>query len=265
MLGIILSRRDFREYDQIISLYTRDEGKREALARGIKKITSKNSAHCEPFSLVDVGIIKGKELDHITTVQPMQVFRGIRESLEKSLAAGYVVRTTDQLLQTGERDVRIFDGLFGWLKYVEETRNKKLEIVQLVDGYIVLLLHCLGFSPVLEICVICGKTFRTMMKESLAATIGSELLAPNSGLYFAGGGLICGDDKTKKREVGEYVLDCGLKEVSDMQELLKGDWRLIGRYELADDERIKLHRLVYEFLLFHSERKVGDWSNFCTE
>ena len=38
MLGIVLSRRDIREFDQLIVFYTREKGKIEVLARGIKKI-----------------------------------------------------------------------------------------------------------------------------------------------------------------------------------------------------------------------------------
>ena len=48
MQAIVLSRRDFREFDQMISLYTREQGKLELLARGLKKVTSKNAAHLEP-------------------------------------------------------------------------------------------------------------------------------------------------------------------------------------------------------------------------
>ena len=79
MKAIVLSRRDFREYDQIVSVYTKDLGKQDLLARGIKKITSKNSAYLELFSFVDIEIIKGKELDYIGSVQPVNYFKNIRQ------------------------------------------------------------------------------------------------------------------------------------------------------------------------------------------
>jgi len=41
MLAIVLNRRDFREFDQIISFYSQEHGKIEALARGIKKLQVK--------------------------------------------------------------------------------------------------------------------------------------------------------------------------------------------------------------------------------
>ena len=74
MQAIILDRKDFKEFDQIISVYTKEKGKLELLARGVKKITSKNSAHLEPFSFVDIEIAPGKGIDHLTKVQSINYF-----------------------------------------------------------------------------------------------------------------------------------------------------------------------------------------------
>jgi len=143
MQAIVLSRRDFRESDQIISLYTLDKGKQEVLARGVKKITSKNSAHLEPFSFVDIEIVPGKEIDHLTKVQPINYFSDIRKDLQKSLSASYVVSLTDKLVHSGEYDERIFELLKGWLEVVNGLDNFNLVFV---DCYIVILLYCLGFD-----------------------------------------------------------------------------------------------------------------------
>ena len=66
MQAIVLARRDIKENDQIVSFYTLEKGKVELLARGVKKITSKNSAHLEPFSFVDVEVTEGKEINYLT-------------------------------------------------------------------------------------------------------------------------------------------------------------------------------------------------------
>ena len=75
MLSIVLARRDFKENDQIISLFTEEKGKMEVLARGVKKIVSKNSAFLEPFFLVEAEIIPGKEVFHLGSVQPVNSFK----------------------------------------------------------------------------------------------------------------------------------------------------------------------------------------------
>lgn len=144
MQAIVLARRDFREFDQMISVYTKEKGKLNLLARGIKKITSKNSAHLEPFSLVEIEVVPGKEIDHLTKVVPVNYFSNIRADLQKSLAAGFVASTTDKLLHVSEPDKRIFDLLNRWLDFV--NLHSTICNLQLVDDYIVKLLNCLGYD-----------------------------------------------------------------------------------------------------------------------
>ncbi len=140
MLAIVLSRRDFREYDQIISLYTEEKGKIELLARGIKKIISKHSAHAEPFSLVEFDFVKGKEIDHLTGIQTVDIFSDIRGDLHKSMGAGFVVSATDKLIEIGMKDEKIFALLKNWLEFIN-LKSSEFNFV-LVDGFMVKLLYC---------------------------------------------------------------------------------------------------------------------------
>ena len=83
MLAIVLSRRDFRENDQIITFYTKERGLVSALARGAKKSVSKNAAALEPLSYVEVELVPGKELQHVTQVYTIEYFPFIRQNLTK--------------------------------------------------------------------------------------------------------------------------------------------------------------------------------------
>lgn len=270
MESIVLARRDFREFDQLVSIYTKDRGKVELLARGVKKLISKNSAHLEPFSSLMIEMVHGKEVDHLTKVVPINFFVDIRKNINKSLAAGYVVSFLEKIVEAGEPDKKIFDATLSWLKFVDKV--EKFNPV-LVDGYIIILLHCLGLEPVLDKCVVCDKSFKEMVKDELARksqpaldslhSVSPGKLHPKGGvggLYFIGGGIICPDCRAKKEYVGEQISDCGLKEVSNMQVLLKGDWWLINEFDLEKKEQKALHKLIYEFVLFHSERKIVDWA-----
>lgn len=235
MHAIILSHRDFREYDQMISVYTRERGKLELLARGVKKITSKNAPHLAGFSVVDIDMVKGKELDHLITAQEVESFAGIWTDVKKSLLAQYVVSLTEKLTHAGEKDERIFELLVGWLRFVDCT-----EIVSdlMIDGYIVTLLHCLGFTPILDRCVVCGRD--------------KEL----NEFYFAGGGVVCAACRAVQIKTGEIIVDFGEKIKKDFGILLSGNWGLISELK---SETVQLHRIIYRFLEYHSERKVMDW------
>ena len=144
MQAIVLARRDIKENDQIVSFYTLEKGKVELLARGVKKITSKNSAHLEPFSFVDVEVTEGKEINYLTKVHPINYFISIRKNLEKSLAAGFLVSTLNKLLHEGENDERIFNLTIGWLEYL--SLESSVCRLQLLDAFFVKFLSLLGFD-----------------------------------------------------------------------------------------------------------------------
>jgi len=144
MLAIVLSRKNIKEFDQIISLYTRERGKVEVLAKGIKKIASKNSANLEVLSLAEVEIAEGKEIDHLTKVQSVKFFKNIYSDFDKIFIAGYAVKIADANILARERDARIFDLLTSFLEFLNSV--EKANSLNLATGFIFKLWHCLGFS-----------------------------------------------------------------------------------------------------------------------
>ncbi len=256
MQAIVLSRRDFRENDQIVSFYTKEKGKIELLARGVKKITSKNAAHLEPFSLVWIEMVSGKELNHLTKVVPVNFFTNIRQNFLGSRRAGFVVSFLDKMLEVGEPDKKIWDISLSYLKFIDQNLNNQsnsINLLTLVDAYIVKLLNYLGLSPILDRCVVCEKSFQEIAKEQIVTN-------KKAGMYFAGGGLICPTCLPEKQKIGEEISICGLKEIGDMEILSKGEWLAINKFEMTSTERPRLHKLIYDYLTFHSEKKIVDWN-----
>lgn len=245
----MLARRDFREFDQIITLYTKERGKIELLARGVKKMESKNSAHLEPFSYLFAEAIEGKEIDHLTRAVPINFFAKIRQNLDKSLATGFIASFLEKNTEVNQPDKNVYEIFLSWLKFAEKT--EKFNFI-LVDAFVINLFSALGFYPILEHCVVCEKEYKELIKENL-------LNKKSLGFYFAGGGIICPVCRDKKDYAGEQIINCGLKEISNLQVLLKNNWQLINEFDMEKSEQTKLHKLIYEFVLFHCEKKVSDW------
>ena len=125
-------------------MYTREQGKAEVLAKGIKKITSKNSANLEILSLAEIDIARGKEIDHLTKAQPIKIFKNIYSDLDKIFLAGYVIKIADANILPRERDERIFNLLLSFLEFLDS--EIKINSLNLATGFIFKLWHCLGFS-----------------------------------------------------------------------------------------------------------------------
>lgn len=144
MLAIVLARKNIKEYDQMISLYTRERGKVEVLAKGIKKITSKNSANLEILSLVEIEIAHGKEVDHLTKVQSIKIFKNIYSDFDRIFIANYAAKLVDANILAQERDENIFNLLTSFLEFLNSAT--KINSLNLATGFIFKLWHCLGFS-----------------------------------------------------------------------------------------------------------------------
>jgi len=143
MLSIILVRHDFRENDQIISLYTAERGKLEVLARGVKKILSKNAAYLEPCFLVNAEMVPGKEIIHLIKAQPVNLFKNIRADFSKIYLAGYLMKLLDKLLKPEDADKRIFQLVVSFLEFLDQT-----DFVNplLLDAFLLKLFSLLGFD-----------------------------------------------------------------------------------------------------------------------
>lgn len=144
MLAVVLDRHDVREFDQVVSLYTRNVGKIEVLAKGIKKITSKNSSNLEVFSVVDVEVAPGKEIDYLTKVQPFKIFPGIFADFDKIFLAGYAIKIAHENILVGEKDERVFDFLISFLEFLDSAIT--IHSLNLATGFIFKLWYYLGFS-----------------------------------------------------------------------------------------------------------------------
>jgi len=144
MLAIVLARKNWREFDQMISLYTRERGKVEVLAKGIKKMTSKNSSNLEILSLVEIEIAQGKEVDYLTKVQSIKIFKDIYSDFDKIFIANYAAKLVDANILTQERDENIFNLVLSFFEFLNSA--EKINSLNLATGFIFKLWHCLGFS-----------------------------------------------------------------------------------------------------------------------
>jgi DNA repair protein RecO (recombination protein O) len=220
--AIILNRRDWREYDQLVSLYTKHYGKKEALARGVKKIISKNSAHIEPFSLVRVEVIKGKMVDHLTKVQSLYYYKKIREDFFKSMCAVYVVNILDKLTRPDERQVELFNLTKSFLDYIEQNKCSEVLVVAWLSRAMIFL----GFTPEIAVCAQCSKQMEGEMN------------------WFAeGGGVLCG--------VCAQGKELTVTNVPELISLWSNNWG-----DLPEEVSLETENFLYNFLIYHSEQNI---------
>jgi DNA repair protein RecO (recombination protein O) len=52
-LGLVIKRANFSEADKLVTLFTREVGKATFVAKGVRRVKSRRSAHLELFNLVE--------------------------------------------------------------------------------------------------------------------------------------------------------------------------------------------------------------------
>lgn len=81
--GIVLKGVNFGEADKIITVFTKQYGKLNFIAKGIRKITSRKGGNLDLFNLVTLSLAKGKNLDIATEVQTINTFLKFKKDIKK--------------------------------------------------------------------------------------------------------------------------------------------------------------------------------------
>lgn len=95
--GIVLKRKNFGEADKLLTIYTKHYGKIRAIAKGIRKTTSRKAGSLELFNHSQLFVAKGRNLDIITEAQTVNSFRLWRKNLTKVGVAYYFCELVDKL------------------------------------------------------------------------------------------------------------------------------------------------------------------------
>ena len=116
--GVVLRVQKLGEADRIITFVTQRHGKVRAVAKGVRRTTSRLGARVEPFAHVDVQFYTGRTLDVITQVQTIDAFgAGIINDYQRYTAACAVLETADRMsAEEGEPVLRLYMLVIGALR-----------------------------------------------------------------------------------------------------------------------------------------------------
>lgn len=107
--GIILQRQDAREYDLVVTAYTKDFGKLKLSAISARKITSKLRGGLEPLCLSDLEFIEGRSRLVVTDAKAKERYNTVRGDLARLQAAFQILDSVDRLVQGQEADEKAWE------------------------------------------------------------------------------------------------------------------------------------------------------------
>ncbi|RJR30293.1 DNA repair protein RecO [Candidatus Microgenomates bacterium] len=143
--GIILSRRNIGEADKLITLYTREFGKKTVIAKGIRRITSRRAPYLELFSYISLVLHRGKTLDIVTEVENRETFSLLRKKLERIAFVYIALELVNRLTAEGVEQSVVFDRLYDFLRTLNHHTTQRESAQAELTAFKQFLLINLGF------------------------------------------------------------------------------------------------------------------------
>ncbi len=97
--AIVLTRFDLGEADRVLTLITPGLGKIRAIAKGIRRPTSRIGGSLEPFAELTVALARGRTFEIVTQVTVGHAWLRLRDSLEGTATAWYLAELADRSLE----------------------------------------------------------------------------------------------------------------------------------------------------------------------
>ncbi len=149
--GVVLSTIKLGEADRILTIFTRENGKVRAVAKGVRKTKSRWGGRLEPFTRVDLLIYRGRNLDTITSADIIEAHPGLRTDYVKLTSAAALAELVDKISPDRERSGSTYDLLLAGLAALHDGKGTSV-----VPAFLVKLLSLSGFHPSLRVCAGCG-------------------------------------------------------------------------------------------------------------
>ena len=225
--GIVLRTQKLGEADRIITILTRRNGRIRAVARGVRKTSSRIGARLEPFNHVDVQLYEGKSLDNVSQVETIDPIGGKIAGDYAKWTAGTVMLETAERLTSEEREptVQQYALLVSGLRSMAGDEHAPTLIL---DAYLLRSLAVAGFSPSFDECARCGQP------------------GPHKAFNIQAGGMMCPACRPPGSAAPSPMT------VALLGALLSGDWDTAD--QAAQRERTEASGLVAAFLQWHIER-----------
>jgi DNA repair protein RecO (recombination protein O) len=150
--GIILRTHKLGEVDRILTILTKDHGQIRAVAKGVRKTSSRFGARLEPFMVADLQLYEGKNLDTVSQVEQLASYGAqIVADYPKYTAANAMVEAAERLTRESSNSQQYLL-LLGGLRALSGSDH---ESSQVLDSYLLRALSLSGWVPELGACHSC--------------------------------------------------------------------------------------------------------------
>jgi DNA repair protein RecO (recombination protein O) len=175
--GIILCRRNVGEADRLYSILSVGRGKITAKARGVRRVTSKQSGHLEPLYVTSFSLIATQGTHIIGHALVEEDFPSLHSELEKIGLASRIAELVDTLTEDNQPVPGVFELLLQALTIIEQSNIPDLPPAFL-RIFELKLMSELGYQPELDRCVVGEEKYSSLQSYHFNIALGG-LVCPD--------------------------------------------------------------------------------------
>ena len=230
--AVVLRRSDLGEADRIVTVFSREHGKLRAVAKGIRRPTSKLGGHLELFTHSRLLLARGQTLDIVTQAETSHSFIGLRDDIFRATFACYSAELLDRLTVDRSPDPEAFDLFLAGLARIADDRQPEMA-TRLFE---IQLLGHLGYRPQLQRCACCHIEL---------GPIANSFSAPAGGVLCPG----CAELDPRSRQLSTNAFKV-------LRLLQSNDYRTATRLHLDEPLRRETERVLVDYSEYIVERRV---------
>jgi DNA repair protein RecO (recombination protein O) len=232
--AIVLRTYKLGETSRIVVAYTMQFGKLRLVAKGIRRPKSQFGASLEPLTESSIVFYLREERDLLTVSQATieRPFLGFQRDLERLAYGSAVLELVDSLVSEREADREIYCLFRATLEAMETCERDDLEVF--LWAFEIALTCGLGYTPVMDRCVVCGETDKDII-----------------GFSPSLGGMICEGCWPEKADIVSMSYDT----IEFFRKLIYSG--LAGADELKPPATVRreMRRALRDFVDHHTDRK----------
>ena len=231
--ALVIRSKQFGESDRVLTLFSREMGKLQAVAKGVRKPKSRQRAGAQLFTYGDFLIHRGKTLDTVSQCSPRESFPHLWNDLDRSFAATGIAELLDISTIPGQPNRELF-ALTLTCFFLLEQFDPSL----VLSAYALRLMVLLGYRPLLGDCTECGISIK------------------GDRLFFSSeaGGTLCG--QCRELYSGRWIR---AGSIAFMRQLIRVDITKIDRLRWNTWMEQEILETLRLFLEHRFERSLKSW------
>jgi DNA repair protein RecO (recombination protein O) len=229
--AVVLRSMRLGEADRVLHLYTLDRGRIGAVAKGVRKTSSRVGGRLEPLSHVELVLHQGKsDLQTVTSVQLVRSHQAARDDYYR-LSVGLIgAEAMLRLFSEQEANERAFTAVTRFLDALDEAPHaaERPALDPLALSFQLKLLWLSGYLPHLTSCAECGAEDATLVGYSPRA-----------------GGAVCGGCAVQAEALG--LSGDGIRGIEGLLASPLADAAGLGLGERATRDALRVITASYEY------------------